>query len=138
MRLPWTSEARGDVTLFELIQWYWESIFEKDPKMMLEAGRLPSGEIVIDDTGDPVLERWEKQVAAGETPDLYEGLSEAERAGMDEEMRFRQRAREARASLLGDDIAQGHVGVVEAGEPTQGAPVPGWAEAVSASRGSDG
>jgi hypothetical protein len=58
---------------------YWEDRFENDPHAVLETLRGEDGEIVFEDLEDPLLAKWEKELAAGVEPDLEEGLSDAEK-----------------------------------------------------------
>jgi hypothetical protein len=48
-------------------------LFEKKP---LEAHRNADGEIQFTETGDPLVDKWEEQIAKGEIPDLFEAFDE--------------------------------------------------------------
>jgi hypothetical protein len=69
-RLPWTHEAIQSQSLFELLTRYWECYYEENKN---EAHRTESGEVVYQ-TGDPLIDKWEQEIAAGLEPDLLEGL----------------------------------------------------------------
>lgn len=82
--LPWTHESIQELSLLELLTAFWEDIYRKKP---LEAKRKgPHGEVVFE-TGDPLIDKWEQEVAAGLVPDLYEALPRV----------FRERAQKADA-----------------------------------------
>jgi deoxyribodipyrimidine photolyase len=55
---------------------YYEDLFEDDPHAVLDAMRGEDGEIVFDDVEDPLIAKWEAELAKGALPDLEEGLSE--------------------------------------------------------------
>lgn len=59
---------------------YYEDWFEDDPHAVLDAMRGEDGEIVFDDLEDPLLAKWEHELAQGATPDLEEGMSDESRA----------------------------------------------------------
>lgn len=42
------------------------------------------GEIVFTDTGDPLIDKWEAELAAGLMPDLTEGMPEKEKMKLKE------------------------------------------------------
>ena len=54
---------------------YWEDYYEKNPN---DALRTESGEILFN-TGDPLIDKWESELAKGLQPDLMEGLPPEER-----------------------------------------------------------
>ena len=58
---------------------YWEDRFEDDPHAVLDAMRGADGEIVFDDLEDPLLAKWEQEMASGAVPDLEEGMSDREK-----------------------------------------------------------
>ena len=60
-------------TLFDLLVEYYVDAFEKKP---IEAQRNEQGEIQFTDTGDALIDKWEEQIARGETPDLFEAFDE--------------------------------------------------------------
>lgn len=103
--LPWTHELIQSATRFELLSWYWEDLFVKEPRLMLEASKDERGEIVFDETGDPLLDKWESEIARGITPDLEEGLPPQEKERLRRERAQMRRGAEARAELLGGEGA---------------------------------
>lgn len=64
---------------FELLVEYYEDLFEDDPYAVLDAMRGADGEIVFEDVEDPLIAKWEQELAAGLEPDLEEGLSDREK-----------------------------------------------------------
>lgn len=74
--------------MFDLLVEYYIDIFEKKP---LEVHRNSDGEIQFKDTGDALIDKWEAQIAAGETPDLFEAFDEESISHME---RLRQAARD--------------------------------------------
>jgi hypothetical protein len=73
--LPWTHETCQELSVFELMVMFWEDYYRKNPT---DAKRTASGEVFFN-TGDPLLDKWEKEIAMGIEPDLMEGLSHEER-----------------------------------------------------------
>lgn len=73
-------------TVFDLLVEYKLDLFEKKP---LEAHRNADGEIQFSDTGDPLVDKWEAQIAKGELPDLFEAFDEESLTHME---RLRQAA----------------------------------------------
>jgi hypothetical protein len=73
--LPLTHEAFQDLTLFELSIWFWEDYYQKYP---LEAKR-EGGEHVQFYSEDPLIDKWERELAQGLQPDLTEGMSPQQR-----------------------------------------------------------
>jgi hypothetical protein len=78
-KLPWTHEAFQSSTEFDLIVEFYEDLFEKDPNELLKAGKGEDGEIMFEETGDPLIDKWEQELAQGLMPDLTEGMSDASR-----------------------------------------------------------
>jgi len=62
--------------LFDLQVAFWEDYYIKHPT---EAKRVDGKEVKFT-TGDPLLDKWEEELARGLEPDLTEGLSPEERA----------------------------------------------------------
>jgi hypothetical protein len=56
---------------------FWEDHYRKNPT---EARRTADGKEVQFVTGDPLLDKWEDEIARGLDPDLTEGLSPEARA----------------------------------------------------------
>jgi hypothetical protein len=75
-QLPLTHEAFQDVTPFELLVWFWEDHFENNP---IEAKKVGDGNEVQFVTDDPLINKWEAEIAKGLTPDLMEGLTPEQR-----------------------------------------------------------
>jgi len=74
-KIPWTHEAIQNQTFIELLTNYWEDYYIEHP---LEAKKSPSGEVVFQ-TGDPLIDKWEQELAMGLNPDLTEGFSSEEK-----------------------------------------------------------
>lgn len=55
---------------------FWEDYYAQRP---LEAHRNKDGHVQFKDTGDDMIDRWEQQLAEGETPDFMEAFSEEQR-----------------------------------------------------------
>ena len=68
--LPWTHSSIQDQTVFELLISFWEDYYINNKK---ETHRREDGEVMYT-TGDPLIDKWEKELAQGLTPDLLEGL----------------------------------------------------------------
>jgi hypothetical protein len=65
------------MTPMELLVEYFEDYFEEHPRERLKAGKDEEGNIQFK-TGDPLLDRWEAQIARGLSPDLTEGMLPAD------------------------------------------------------------
>lgn len=59
-------------TLLDLLVEYHLDVFENKP---IEAHRQADGEIQFTDTGDPLIDKWEQQLAEGTTPNLLESFN---------------------------------------------------------------
>lgn len=97
--LPWSDDRAQTLTLFELTKLYWEDVYANDPKMLLEAAKNERGDVIFEETGDPQIDKWEKEIAMGGTPDLTEGLSLVELAAMKREQAAVDHARAGMAAL---------------------------------------
>lgn len=75
-QLPLSHEAFQDLTPFELLIWFWEDYYHREP---LEAKRVGDGEQVQFFTDDPLINKWESEIARGLPPDLMEGLTPEKR-----------------------------------------------------------
>lgn len=64
---------------FELLVEYYEDLFASDPRASLQAVIGEDGEGTFEGTGDPLIDKWEKELAMGIDPDLSEGLSKEAR-----------------------------------------------------------
>lgn len=100
-QLPWTHELAQNSTEFELAVEFFEDLFEKDPKAMLEAARGADGEIHFEETDDELIDKWERELAQGITPDLTEGLPESVKAQLAKERAHAEHAKSMRDKLLG-------------------------------------
>ena len=79
IRIWWTRKYRRSpksdefqqYTIFEVLTEFWEDYYSDNPKEALrDGGRV--------ETGDPVIDRWEKEIESGLEPDLSEGLTSDE------------------------------------------------------------
>lgn len=93
-KLPWTNPAFQESTTLELLTEYFEDDFEKHPNELLKAGKNEDGEIVFEETGDPIIDKWEREIAMGIEPDLTEGMNAADIAALDQEQAKYSRARQ--------------------------------------------
>lgn len=85
----------------ELLTLFWEDYYRKNP---IEAKRVGDGKEVKFATGDPLIDKWEEELARGIEPDLTEGLSHE----------AREKEKSARRRL------EGHADVVKQAEVTIG------------------
>jgi hypothetical protein len=74
-RLPSNHELFQHSTLFELLADFWEDYYFKNP---LEAHRNEKGEVQFSHTGDELIDKWEKELSEGKSPDYLEGFSPEE------------------------------------------------------------
>lgn len=99
--LPSNHELFQDATELELLIGFWEDYYRKHS---LEAKKAKSGEVVFK-TGDPLIDKWEEEIAQGLVPDLFEGLPPAHRRKWEQEQQQKScavaRAREAQVDLEG-------------------------------------
>jgi hypothetical protein len=102
-QLPWNHEVFQDSTVLELLTIYWEDYYLKHP---VDARRTASGHVVYQ-TGDPLIDKWEREQAAGLEPDLTEGLPPEERAKEKRalERLKRRAAQREQEKTLGDGFA---------------------------------
>lgn len=77
---------------------YWEDYYLKHP---VDARRTKGGHVVYT-TGDPLIDKWERELEAGLEPDLTEGLSMMER---EKEKRALERLKRRQRQ---DQIAESH------------------------------
>ena len=56
---------------------FWEDYYRKNP---IESRKTEDGKVVFANTGDALIDKWEKEMAEGLAPDLLEGLGPEERA----------------------------------------------------------
>lgn len=78
---PWQcSEEFGALTIEELLLEYYEDYFEQNPRATMKELVDEKGHYRFAHTGDPLIDKWEDELARGINPDLEEGLdSEAKR-----------------------------------------------------------
>lgn len=74
-RLPSNHELFQTSTVWELLVDFWEDYFHKNS---LEAYRNEDGQIQFVETGDELIDKWEKELAEGKTPDYMEAFSKDE------------------------------------------------------------
>lgn len=86
------------------------------PEALLGDAKGPDGEIVFTDTGDPLLDKWEEELAQGLTPDLEEGMSETAKEQLRREREKKQGAKKQLEELTkpikpseGGKIGRAHV-----------------------------
>lgn len=75
-QIPWNHESAQSLSLLEMLIAFWEDYYNKHP---LDAKRTPTGEVFFN-TGDPLIDKWEREIAMGIEPDLLEGLPPEARA----------------------------------------------------------
>lgn len=73
---------------------------------MLEAARGPDGEIHFEETGDPLIDKWEREIREGITPDLTEGLSKKALSQLEQERTNLRSAHEAAREIDGFDLSK--------------------------------
>lgn len=93
-KLPSTHELFQQATPFDLLTEYYEDLFDDDSMAALDAIRGEDGEVVFEDLDDPLLAKWERELAQGITPDFEEGLSEKEKDKLKKERDHKKGARE--------------------------------------------
>ena len=59
----------------DLLITFWEDHYQRNS---LESKRREDGEIMFE-TGDPLIDKWERELAMGIQPDLFEGLPKKSR-----------------------------------------------------------
>lgn len=74
--LPWTHESIQQLSLLELLTMFWEDHYHKNP---VETRRTKDGHIIYSNTGDALIDKWERELAMGLQPDLLEGVDPEER-----------------------------------------------------------
>ena len=72
-QLPSTHDLFQNSTLLDLLTDFWLDQYYKKP---LEAYRNADGEIQFIDTGDELIDKWEKELAEGKVPDYNEAFSQ--------------------------------------------------------------
>ena len=71
-RLPSTHELFQNSTLLELLTEFWLDQYYRNP---LEAYRNADGQVQFIDTGDELIDKWERELAEGKVPDYNEAFS---------------------------------------------------------------
>lgn len=72
-KLPSNHNLFVSRTLFDLLVEFYEDYFDRNP---MEVHRQADGQIQFKDTGDPLIDKWEQQIADGIEPNLDEAFSE--------------------------------------------------------------
>jgi hypothetical protein len=75
--MPWTSKYFQESTREELLVEFFEDFYDENPKEQIKDLKDEDGEITLE-TGDPIIDKWERELAMGLTPDLNEGLAPGE------------------------------------------------------------
>lgn len=78
--LPSNHELFQSRTLFEHLTDFWEDHFANTP---LAVYKNEQGEVQFSETGDSMIDKWEKELAEGKTPDYMEAFSEEQLAKLD-------------------------------------------------------
>ena len=97
--LPWTHELAQSNTWLDIAIEWWEDYYDRNPKELRSALADEDGEYYFSETGDDQIDKWEREMALGLTPDLEEGLPTSERDKLKKE-----RERYAKARKQMDDI----------------------------------
>lgn len=88
--LPWNHDLFQERTLFDLMVEYNLDFFAENP---LEVHRNEDGHIQFKNTGDDLIDKWEEQIARGETPNMAQDMFDEEALEKLERLRARGRAR---------------------------------------------
>lgn len=78
-RLPATSPLFKEFTLEELLIDLYEDLFRAHPVEMLKSRAGKDGQVVFANTGDALIDKWEREIAEGKTPDLDEGQDDVQK-----------------------------------------------------------
>ena len=84
--------------MLDLLIAFWEDYYQRNP---IETRRGKDGKVVFANTGDSLIDKWEKEIAQGLEPDLLEGLSPEER----------ERERKAREKLFSQKVGGDKEGI---------------------------
>lgn len=71
-------EIAQSQTLPDLLVEFYEDYFTKNPSEARKV-RSKGGDFFFEETGDPLIDKWERELQSGITPDLEEGLSQKEK-----------------------------------------------------------
>lgn len=77
LRMWWTKKYQkspksaeyNEYTIWEMMVEFFEDLYSENPAEAHEDGDVPHV------TGDPLIDKWEKEIAEGLTPDLSEGMT---------------------------------------------------------------
>lgn len=72
-QIPWTSSYFQESTLLELLIEFMEDYYENNKSELFHDSLDADGNVVFD-TGDPLIDKWEQEIAKGLSPDLLEGM----------------------------------------------------------------
>lgn len=72
-KLPSNHELFQSRSVIDLLVEFWEDIFTDNPSKMLQAD-----DGTFTDTGDTLIDKWEREIADGNLPDLREAFREGE------------------------------------------------------------
>lgn len=72
-KLPSNHNLFESSTVFDLLIEFWEDQYYQNP---IETSRNEKGEIQFVDTGDDLIDKWEKEFAEGKIPDYLEAFSQ--------------------------------------------------------------
>jgi hypothetical protein len=108
-KLPWTPSNVGDFTTLDLLTEFYEDLFEKNKDALYDASRGEDGEIMFESTGDPLIDKWEREMSMGIEPDLDEGRSPESKASSEASKKLIDSARKKAAQLDGIDDRFGGV-----------------------------
>lgn len=101
--LPWTPSNIGSFTVLDLLVEFYEDLYDNNKEALYEASRNEDGEIVFESTGDPLIDKWEQELAMGIDPDLTEGLSLTTKAQLDSEKQKYAKAKSLAPEVFGID-----------------------------------
>jgi len=99
-QLPWTPKYIEGLTKFDLVVEFYEDLFDDDKGALLEASRGEDGEIMFESTGDPLIDKWERELAMGIDPDLNEGLGTQARRTLEQEKSKISRAKKVASKIV--------------------------------------
>lgn len=115
--LPWNHDLFQDRTMFDLMVEFQLDFFDDNP---LEVHRNKDGHIQFTNTGDDLIDRWEEQVARGETPSMSQDMFDDEALAKLERLRARGKSR-----IAGGGSFKNVYDEVERDAQRQGLTVPG-------------
>jgi len=78
-KIPWNHDCIQSQTEFELLTSFFEEYYEKNK---IEAHTDEKGNVLYA-TGDPLVDKWEKEISQGLNPDLQEGLAKTKEPSKD-------------------------------------------------------